>query len=423
MITKQSENILLIILRCFREGKCLEAISYIKRIFSGKEQNLLGLDLEQTLKQLRLENDSLGCKKLNENARQSHPGWVELLCSLLQYYRERERGNAQVIEHFENLFKNTKWLLDEQRHEIYQFLCKQVVTEQCKIVQIMKRKANDPEAIKQVTDVQDKLENKSLQIFNEMGREVNNKNMQKFKLLNANQQMKIYFKAFKFDSLAGCDKVEIESNLLLTSPKQDQITYHYYKGRILIFDSKFYEASQHLTQVLQECPRTQKGLSCATQVLKYLIPVNMFIGRYPNKELIDQFKEYELLCKSVRQGNISGLQQAIDKYRSIWIKRSLLILMDQLKILCYRNLCRKVWLINDQANKIRLEQFQKAFRLSHPTNKNPSISEVCCIIANLIYLELIKANIYLNDEKNLYAISLSPQQPFKEKPGEIKWQK
>ncbi|CAD8061493.1 unnamed protein product [Paramecium sonneborni] len=422
MIAKKSENILLIILRFFREGKCFEAMSCLKRIFSGKEQSLLGLDLVQTLKQLRLENESEACKKLNENTRQSHPGWVELLCSLLQYYMERERGSAQVIEHFENLFKNSKWLLDEQRHEIYQFLCKQVVTEQYKIVQIMKRKAKDSEAVKEASHAQEKLESKSLQIFQEMGREVNIKNMQKLKLLNANQQMKIYFKAFKFDSAAACDKVEKEQNLLLASPKQDQITYHYYKGRILIFDSKFYEASQHLTQVLQECPRTQKGLSCARQVLKYLIPINMFIGRYPNKELIDQFKEYELLCTSVRQGNISGLQEAIDKYRSIWIKRSLLILMDQLKVLCYRNLCRKVWLINQQANKIHLEQFQKAFRISHPANSNPTISEVCCIIANLIYLELIRGHIYLNNEKNIYAITLSPQQPFKDKPGEIKWQ-
>ncbi|CAK85384.1 unnamed protein product (macronuclear) [Paramecium tetraurelia] len=83
-------------------------MSCLKRIFSGKEQSLLGLDLEQTLKQLRLENDSETCKRLNDNARQSHPGWVELLCSLLQYYVERERGSANVIDHFENLFKNTK---------------------------------------------------------------------------------------------------------------------------------------------------------------------------------------------------------------------------------------------------------------------------------------------------------------------------
>lgn len=33
--------------------------------------------------------------------------------------------------------------------------------------------------------------------------------------------MKIYFKGFKFDRAADCDKVEKEQNLLLTSPKQD----------------------------------------------------------------------------------------------------------------------------------------------------------------------------------------------------------
>lgn len=69
--------------------------------------------MEYTLKQLKLENDSEACKKLNENARMSHPGWVDLLCSLVNYYVERDRGSANVIDHFENLFRNSKWLLDE----------------------------------------------------------------------------------------------------------------------------------------------------------------------------------------------------------------------------------------------------------------------------------------------------------------------
>lgn len=43
----------------------------------------------------------------------SHPGWVDLLCSLVNYYVERDRGSANVIDHFENLFRNSKWLLDE----------------------------------------------------------------------------------------------------------------------------------------------------------------------------------------------------------------------------------------------------------------------------------------------------------------------
>lgn len=62
---------------------------------------------------MKLENDSEICKKLNENTRASHCGWVDLLCSLLLYYVERDRGSADVIENFEHLFKNSKYLLDD----------------------------------------------------------------------------------------------------------------------------------------------------------------------------------------------------------------------------------------------------------------------------------------------------------------------
>ncbi|CAK85383.1 unnamed protein product (macronuclear) [Paramecium tetraurelia] len=276
----------------------------------------------------------------------------------------------------------------------------------------MKKKAKDSEAVKRASHAQETLESKSLQIFQEMGREINLQNMQKLKLLNANQQMKIYFKGFKFDRAADCDKVEKEQNLLFTSPKQDQVTYHYYKGRILIFHSKFFYKN------VQEHKKAYHVLDKSQNIQFLLI---CFWEDIQKKKLIEQFKEYDLLCTSVRQGNIAGLQEAIDKYRQIWIKRSLLILMDQLKVLCYRNLCRKVWLINQKSNKILLNQFQKAFRISHPQNNNPTISEVCCIIANLIYLQLIQGQIYLNNVKDVYAITLSPD-PFKNRPNEINWQ-
>lgn len=70
-------------------------------------------------------------------------------------------------------------------------------------------------------------------------REINVKNLMELKLVNSNQHMKIYFLNFKFDRAKGCDKVEKEKQLLDYSHKSDIITYNYYKGRILIFQSEF----------------------------------------------------------------------------------------------------------------------------------------------------------------------------------------
>lgn len=107
------------------------------------------------------------------------------------------------------------------------------------------------------------------------------------------------------------------------------------------------------------CPNTAKGQKFAKQVLKYLIPVNLFLGKHPDDNVLNQLEEYRDVCRSVRQGSIRLLQQVIEQYRILWIKRSLLILMDQLKVLCYRNLCKKVYLIENKDNKIYLDQLLK----------------------------------------------------------------
>jgi hypothetical protein len=46
MIVKKSENVLLLILKYFREAKCLEACTYLKRVLVGQEPTLLHLDIE-----------------------------------------------------------------------------------------------------------------------------------------------------------------------------------------------------------------------------------------------------------------------------------------------------------------------------------------------------------------------------------------
>ena len=166
--------------------------------------------------------------------------------------------------------------------------------------------------------------------MSELLRCVNTKGAQELKLLVSNQQMKIHFMLYQFDRAAACDKPANEKGLLEISAKCDIITYHYYRGRISIFSSNFTEASSCLQRVLEECPSTRKGFKISQQVLKHLIPINMFMGKFPTNEMIEFYKlnEYIPLCRAVKNGNITLLQDVIDKYRGIWIKRSLLILLD-----------------------------------------------------------------------------------------------
>ncbi len=49
------------------------------------------------------------------------------------------------------------------------------------------------------------------------------------------------------------------------------------------------------------------------------------------------------------------------------------------------------------------------------------MAEVCCILANLIYLKLIGGRIYQNNEKNIRALSLNDSPFSMVRPEEIDW--
>ena len=75
---------------------------------------------------------------------------------------------------------------------------------------------------------------------------------------------------------------------------------------------------------------------------------------YPSDLLLKTYKvsEYQKIITAVKQGNIELLQEAIEQFKGFWIKRGLLLVLDELQIVCYRNLCKKVWILLGKKSKI-----------------------------------------------------------------------
>lgn len=84
----------------------------------------------------------------------------------------------------------------------------------------------------------------------------------------------------------------------------------------------------------------------------------------------------------------------------MWIKRGIYLLMDELRIILWRNLIKKVHRILED-DKINIEKIHTAVRLS---GGSESLEECMCIISNLIYEGYIKGYIFQNEEHKVLVI-------------------
>ena len=83
----------------------------------------------------------------------------------------------------------------------------------------------------------------------------------------------------------------------------------------------------------------------------------------------------------------------------------MLIMMENLRLIAYRNLFKKTWVALEKASRIKLADFETALNLR---NVKISMPEIECFFANLVYKEWVKG--YISAEHAL--VVLHKTEPF-----------
>ena len=81
-----------------------------------------------------------------------------------------------------------------------------------------------------------------------------------------------------------------------------------------MYNNNFELARNELLNALQICHKDY--LKNQQRILRYLIPVEMIKGNFPTEALLEKFdlkNEYSDIVKAVILGDLSALEQAIDK--------------------------------------------------------------------------------------------------------------
>uniref|UniRef100_A0A2L2YAG1 PCI domain-containing protein 2 homolog n=1 Tax=Parasteatoda tepidariorum TaxID=114398 RepID=A0A2L2YAG1_PARTP len=224
-----------------------------------------------------------------------------------------------------------------------------------------------------------------------------------------NQLFKIYFKVNKLHLLKPLIRVIESSNLKDQYPVAQRVTYKYFVGQQQMFQSKFKLADENLTFAFLHCHRGSKRNK--QLILIFLITVKMVLGVMPSMYLLQKYDlmQFAEVAKAVRDGDLQRFGNALEASEDFFIKWGIRLVLEKLKIIIYRNLFKKVYLLL-QTHIIPVGAFKAAlnFRKEYQDDDPIEEEEVLCILSNLIQENKMKGYISYQHLK----VVLSKQNAF-----------
>lgn len=190
-------------------------------------------------------------------------------------------------------------------------------------------------------------------------------------------------------------------------PKSVSVTLFYYWGRFHVMESKFTEAKEKLEWAFVHC---HEDSSNKARIAEYLIPCMIASGVFPKTDLIRECGMGHLvnLVDAVKSGDVETYNAEIVKRMPTLAKSGTLILLEKCKLICYRNLTKRIAYIlaegSSDACKLDIDAFAAVWHWLEKADKN----ETLCALADLIYAGAIKG--YLAPDHN--KLVLSKATPF-----------
>ena len=179
-----------------------------------------------------------------------------------------------------------------------------------------------------------------------------------------------------------------------------------------MFDENYEEAQEALTSPLPHCHA--RGKKNIPLILKYLIPVGLLLGRLPSGSLAREYGAvlgpYLPIAESLRSGNVGAFYSVMQDQRNRLVKDGTYLLLEKLQASVYRRLLKQVYFVHAQAEPAKAAQiplvlYARALKIA---GVNLDMSEIECIIANLIVRKYVKGYI----SHKLKVLVVHKTQPF-----------
>ncbi|KAF9911797.1 hypothetical protein EC991_002099 [Linnemannia zychae] len=193
-----------------------------------------------------------------------------------------------------------------------------------------------------------------------------------------------------------------------------QVIHRYYLGRYALYQLDLRTTIRQLSFAFRNCPPLDSDPEAnkitfknARLILIYLIAARLCVGIFPSHQLLKQYEldiYFATLIRAVKLGDLGLLDQHLDDPRVMgwFVKREIYFLMkEKLRVLCWRSLIRRVWLLNGRQARVYLDPLVGVVQA---LTKDPSfdIWDVECIVASLLDQGYIKG--YIHSETKILVV-------------------
>ncbi|KAI0999330.1 hypothetical protein K3495_g8864 [Podosphaera aphanis] len=201
-------------------------------------------------------------------------------------------------------------------------------------------------------------------------------------------------------------------------PMAHQVTFKYYVGVISFLEEAYEEAEKHLTNAWQLCHKN--SMRNKELILTYLIPCHLLTTHtLPTLALLKPYprlqKLFLPLSRCIKRGDLPGFDQALLSGENEFTKRRIYLTLERGRDIALRNLLRKVFITSGfeeakdkntppvRRTRIPVAEFGAAISLGG--KEAMENDEVECLIANMIYKNLMKG--YIARERGIVVLSRS----------------
>lgn len=201
---------------------------------------------------------------------------------------------------------------------------------------------------------------------------------------------------------------------LTVLPKALAVSLCFHWGKHCVLDGNVGEAEEKLGWALANCP--PQASANRRRILTYLVPCRLRLGKFPSRGLLARHGLQGLLAlgAAASSGDVQRFDKELESQETALINLGTYLVVEKLKLLCYRNLVRQVYQLSaveleaqgkaEHRHKQDLGPYERAFEWQDSCSSDETI----CLLAHLIYIGAVRA--YLSDEHR--KIVFSKEGPF-----------
>lgn len=128
----------------------------------------------------------------------------------------------------------------------------------------------------------------------------------------------------------------------------------------------------------------------------------MNLGIMPSSKVATDygFHEFVQLGEAVKKGDVISFQRIMDENQTTFIQHGVYLVLEYVRMIAYRNLFRRVYLLQGSNTKLLLQSFEAALEFLGEDVDNDAVE---CLLANLIFQGRVKG--YISHEKKFMIVS------------------